>query len=57
MPTYQLRSFYDSEDSGRDEDRRCSVIKATGNVSTLSVEEARVREALGLPFKVRKLYL
>ena len=52
---YQLRP--ESEDSGRDEDRRCSVIKATGNVSTISVEEARVREALGLPFKVRKLYL
>jgi hypothetical protein len=54
---YRLRQGPRSEDSGRDEDRRCSVIKATGNVSSMSVEEARVREALGLTFKVRKLYL
>jgi len=46
---YQLRPLPDSD---KEDDRRWSVIKKNEKVSPISVEEDRVRLALGLPTKI-----
>ena len=51
LPTF-VRTGYQLGPGPGSEDRRCSVFMRTDTVSTISVQEDTVREALGLPLKV-----